>query len=235
MPAPARRRPGYCARSRAPALGATPGPPLGAARSDVLPVLSALLVASVHGFSPASLRAPPCARRAACGRVTPVMMAKATKKKGQKAPSTAKGFGLPRTDLRVDIVRVARPCVAPFLRVSCVACVRADAAMCSVPVGTGAMHARVRLLVCLSVTRARARVLLVSAYMHRNALSLARARALSLSLSLSLAPSRALSAGAMPKNIGKHELINDPDITLFMQWLKDGGAVVGACKSHNTI
>ena len=157
MPAPARRRPGYCARSRAPALGATPGPPLGAARSDVLPVLSALLVASVHGFSPASLRALPCARRAACGRVTPVMMAKATKKKAQKAPSTAKGFGLPRTDLRVDIVRVARPCVAPFLRVSCVACVRANAAMCSVPVGTGAMHATpARLSVCFSRTRARA-------------------------------------------------------------------------------
>ena len=154
MPAPARRRPGYCARSRAPALGATPGPPLGAARSDVLPVLSALLVASVHGFSPASLRAPPCARRAACGRVTPVMMAKATKKKAQKAPSTAKGFGLPRADLRADIVRVARR-VRQY-SCTCRACVRADAAMCArlAPPLWVPIHARMRLHGSLFIPRA---------------------------------------------------------------------------------
>ena len=34
-------------------------------------------------------------------------------------------------------------------------------------------------------------------------------------------------AGAMPTSIGKQKLLDDAEYAEFMQWLKDGGAVVG--------
>ena len=41
------------------------------------------------------------------------------------------------------------------------------------------------------------------------------------------APSTAKGFAAMPKSIGKYELTTDADVADFMQWLRDGGAVIG--------
>ena len=41
------------------------------------------------------------------------------------------------------------------------------------------------------------------------------------------APSTAKGFAAMPKSIGKYELTTDADVAAFMQWLRDGGAVIG--------
>jgi hypothetical protein len=41
------------------------------------------------------------------------------------------------------------------------------------------------------------------------------------------APSTAKGFAAMPKSIGKYELTTDEDVADFMQWLRDGGAVIG--------
>jgi hypothetical protein len=40
-------------------------------------------------------------------------------------------------------------------------------------------------------------------------------------------PSTAKGFAAMPKSIGKYELTTDADVAAFMQWLRDGGAVIG--------
>ena len=41
------------------------------------------------------------------------------------------------------------------------------------------------------------------------------------------APSTAKGFAAMPKSIGKYVLTTDADVAAFMQWLRDGGAVIG--------